>query len=403
MDVVTAFLNGTLKEEIYMLQPEGFVTKGKETLVCHLRKSLYCLKQSPRCWYEELSEYLTGLDFEHCTSEPCVFFRWRGSDLTIITVYVDDLIRLVDVIADLIDLKKSLTDRFRMKDLGPLNHCLGISIKQSDSEIQIHQELYITNMLQKFGLNDGYPVHTPADPSVKLVKDDGISGKADKTLFRQIIGSLQYVVSGTRPDIAYAVNAVVRFSSDPSEAHLAAAKRILKYLKGTIDLALTYVKTPDDEVIGYSDADWAGDHNSRKSTSGNVFVLGSSTITWSSWKQTSVALSTVEAEYIALCLATQEVAWIRQLLDELDQKPLKPTIMNEDNQGAISVAHNPVNHKRTKHIDIIFHYVREAVLNNVIELVYCPTKEMLADVFTKAIPRDQFEYLREMMGLKLIK
>ena len=282
MDVVTAFLNGTLKEDIYMAQPEGFVTKGKETLVCHLLKSLYGLKQSPRCWYEELSNNLTGLDFKFCTSEPCVFFRWRGSDLTIITVYVDDLILLVGVIADLIDLKKSLTDRFKMKELGPLNYCLGISIRQSDGEVQIHQKQYIANILQRFGLSDEYPANTPADPSVKLVKDDGISGKADKTLFRQIIGSLQYMVSGTRPDIVYAVNAVAKFSSDPSEAHLTAAKRILKYLKGTMNLALTFVKTPDDEVVGYSDADWASDQDSRRSTSGNVFVLSSGVITWSS-------------------------------------------------------------------------------------------------------------------------
>ena len=145
MDVVTAILNGTLKEDIYMSQPEGFVTKGKETLVCHLRKSLYGLKQSPRCWYEELSEYLTGI----APVNQCVFFRWRGSDLTIVMVYVDDLILLVD----LIDLTESLTDRFRMQDLGPLNYCLGISIKQSNGEIQIHQKQYITNMLQKFAHN----------------------------------------------------------------------------------------------------------------------------------------------------------------------------------------------------------------------------------------------------------
>ena len=323
--------------------------------------------------------------------------------MTIITVYVDDLILLVDVGKDLIDLKQSLADRFRMKDLGPLNYCLGISIKQSKNEIQIHQRQYIANILQRFGMDDAYPTHTPADASVRLVKDDGVSEKADKTMFRQIVGSLQYAVSGTRPDIAYAVNTVARFSSYPSQAHLTAAKRILRYLKGTIDLTLTYVKTDSDSVVGYSDADWAGDQDSRKSTSGNLFMLGSGAISWSSREQTSVALSTVEAEYIALCLATQEVAWIRQLLDELDQKPLKPTVMNEDNQGAISVAHNPVNHKRTKHIDIKYHYVPEAVVNKAIELAYCPTKEMLADVLMKAIPRDQFEYLRDLIGLKPIK
>ena len=399
MDVVTAFLNGELKEEIFMSQPPGFVEKGKEELVCRLKRSLYGLKQSSRCWYDELRVYLTEIEFQQCTSEPCVFYRWQDDSLSIVTVYVDDLIIMVDVIENLIEIKEKLASRFKMKDMGSLSYCLGIGVRQSDGMIQIHQRQYIASMLQRFGMQDAYPVHTPSDPSVNLVKDDGVSAKADKRLFQQIIGSLQYAVSCTRPDIAYAVNNVARYSSDPSEAHLTAAKRILRYLKGTIDLAITYVRTYDDQLIGYSDADWAGDQDSRKSTSGNLFLLGSGAITWASKKQTSVALSTVEAEYISLCLATQEVAWIRQLFDELDQKPTGPTVIMEDNQGAIAVAHNPVNHKRTKHIDIKYHYVRDAVESGMIELRYCRSSDIVADALTKALVRDQFEGLRAQMGL----
>ena len=190
MDVVTVFLNGMLKEEIFMSQPPGFVEKGKEELVCRLKRSLYGLKQSPICWYDELRVYLTEIEFRQCTSEPCVFYRWQDDSLSIVTVYVDDLIIMVDVIENLIEIKEKLASRFKMKDMGSLSYCLGIGVRQSDGMIQIHQRQYIASMLQLFGMQDAYPVHTPSDPSVNLVKDDGVSAKADKQLFRQIIGSL---------------------------------------------------------------------------------------------------------------------------------------------------------------------------------------------------------------------
>ena len=195
------------------------------------------------------------------------------------------------------------------------------------------------------------------------------------------------------------MSSVAKFCNQPTELHLTAAKRVLRYLKQTRDLSLTYVKNTPEAIIGYSDADWAGDVKDRRSTSGNVFLLGGAAITWASKKQNSVALSTVEAEYMALSVATQEAIWLRQLQEELGMKDAGPTLIYEDNQGAISMAKNPVFHKRTKHIQIRYHFVREAVEDEVITLEYCRTSEMLADSFTKPLPREQFERLRIGIGL----
>ena len=201
-----------------------------------------------------------------------VFYWWENGQLTIVTMYVDDLILMADLMDCLLNIKASLASTFRMKDLGPLNFILGISVRQTDGQIQLHQKQYILNMLARFDMLDAYPVYTPSDTSVHLVKDDRVSGKADKKLFQQIMGSLQYAVSGTRPDIAHAVNKVARYSNDPSEVHLTAAKRILQYLKGTQDMAITYVKGEIDELLRYSNADWAGDKDSCRSTSGHLFL-----------------------------------------------------------------------------------------------------------------------------------
>ena len=401
MDVTTAFLNGTLKEDIYMNQPAGFEEPGNEHSVCHLKKSLYGLKQSPRCWYEELSTHLVTTGFQQSRADPCVFYKWIEGQLTIISVYVDDLILLTDLISEMKEIKKNLSLRFKMKDLGALNYCLGIGITHGKGWMQIQQRQYITNLLDRFNLKDAAYVTTPADISVPLVVDDGVSMPADQQLYQRMIGSLQYAAGGTRPDIAYIVGVLARFCHKPNQLHLTAAKRVFRYLGGTADLALTYNGSGNENLTGYSDADWAGDRDSRRSTSGNVFVLGNGAITWSSKRQNSVALSTVEAEYMALSQATQEAVWLRRLTEELGQTNQEATTIYEDNQGAICTAQNPVFHRRTKHIHIRYHYVREAVSDNTIKLVYCPTSEMSADLLTKTIPKDQYEYLREKLGLRL--
>ena len=401
MDVVTAFLNGTLKEEIYMQQPEGYAQPGSEHLVCKLKRSLYGLKQSPRCWNSSFTEFLEFIGFEQNTADPCVFARTKGDDFTVVAVYVDDLIVIAKTLDKMNGVKGSLAERFEMKDLGEIHYCLGISIERDEERkcIWMHQRQYILAMIEKYGLSQAKTVATPADMSVQLKKDDGVSKEVDHTIYQSMVGSLLYSAVATRPDIAQAVGVVSKFSSKPNAAHLTAVKRILRYLKGTADLSLKFVKSCNGSLIGYSDSDWAGDVDDRHSTTGNLFQMAEGPISWLSKKQPIVALSTSEAEYVALSAATQEAVWLRRFLSGLEVAELEPTTIMEDNQGTIAIAKNPVAHSRTKHIDIRYHYVREAVQEGAVSLEYCPTEDMTADLLTKPLPRGRFEALRSAMGL----
>lgn len=400
MDVITAFLNGKLEQEIYMQQPEGYCKPGEEHLVCRLKKSLYGLKQSPRCWNKEFRNYMAELGFRESEADPCIFVR-SDETMTIVAVYVDDLILLSESEESMKMLKEDLEAKFRMKDMGELHYCLGINVEIDSKEgsLQIHQRLYIQNILKKYGLMNVNPVLTPADMSVKLKKNDGISNPVDLKTYQSMVGSLIYAAMATRPDIAQAVAVVSKFCSNPSEAHLTAVKRIFRYLKGTANLGLKYCYSDDHDLIGYSDADWGGDLDDRHSTTGNIFLLSGGAISWLSKKQCVVSLSSTEAEYIALSTATQELVYLRRLLSDLGVQHDKPTVLMEDNQGTIALAQNPVFHARTKHIDIRHHYVREAIQKNVISLQYCHTKNMIADVLTKAVVKTQFQRLIRLMGL----
>ena len=255
-------------------------------------------------------------------------------------------------------------------------------------------------LLEKYRLSEANIAVTPADINVQLKKDDGFSKPVDATNYQSMVGSLLYTAVATRPDIAQAVGVVAKFCSKPHEAHLTAVKQILRYLKGTSDLGLKFVKSDCAEPVGYSDADWAGDTDDRHSTTGNLFLMSGSPMSWLSKKQPIVALSTSEAEYVALSMATQEAVWLRCFLSGLTATELeKPTAIMEDNQGAIAIARNSICQARIKHIDIRFHYVREAVQQKSIILQYCPTENMIADLLTKSLSRNRFETLRSAMGL----
>ena len=237
----------------------------------------------------------------------------------------------------------------------------------------------------RFRMTEANIVSTPVDTSVKLKRNDKTSKQVSSVLYQSIVGSLLYAAIATRPDIAQAVGAVSKFSSSPTEAHLTAAKQILRYLKGTANYGIKYQKSDSGNLIGYSDADWAGDCDDRHSTTGNLFLMAGGPVSWLSKKQAIVALSTSEAEYVAVSTATQEAVWLRRLLLDLKSPLDCPTVIMEDNQGAIAIARNPIVQTRTKHIDIKYHYVHEAVQDGVISLQYCPTNDMIADLLTKGL------------------
>ena len=399
MDVTSAFLNGDLTEDIYLSQPEGFVVPGKEDCVLKLNKSLYGLKQSPRCWNESLDTFLKELGFTQSSSDSCIYTCSVENDISVIAVYVDDLIIASKSHSRVSQIKAAFSNKYKMKDLGRLNYFLGVNVIQNNDKLFINQTAYASALLKRFNFENSKPVQTPMEPNVKLEKANENSNLCDKNLYQSAVGSLLYISMRTRPDLTYAVNQVARFCSNPTEQHWCAVKRILRYLNGTIDFGIMYSKKHSIDYKGFSDSDWAGDQTDRKSTSGYCFQFSGGVISWRSSKQNCVALSTAEAEYVALAGATQEAIWLSRLLREMRVEINEPIVIFEDNQAAISISNNPTHHPRTKHIDIKYHFVRNAVLNNEITLKYCPTNNMLADIFTKSLSADKFCFLRNMLGM----
>ena len=311
---------------------------------------------------------------------------------------VDDLLLIAKTMEQIEQMKRSLSDTFKMKDLGQLQYCLGVNFNWSTNGVSLCQKQYLSRILEKYGMSEANTVSTQMDPNVKLVKDDKCSKKLDPIQYQSMVGSLLHAARATRPDITHAVGIVSKFNSEPTVAHLTAVKRIYRYLKGTLDLALHYEAT-GKQLLGYSDADWANDLDNRHSTTGNVFIMSGGAVSWLSQKQSTVALSTAESEYIALGSATQDAIWLRQLLGDLNVDVSSSLEILEDNQGAIAMAKNPVWHKRMKHIDIRHHFIRETVHNGIISLSYCPTKEMVADIFAKSLPRAQIEKLKRQVRI----
>jgi len=399
LDISTAFLNGELKEDIYMKQPEGFQVKGKEHLVCKLKKSIYGLKQSPRCWNEALDKQLKNMKFKQSANDPCIYILQSGEEVFIIAVYVDDIIlcgKNQDRINEFIGM---IGDKFDIRDMGTLKYFLGVKILYLDSgAIWIGQPTYTRELLSKVSMEKSKPVATPVESGCKFVKSKDTDDIVYQEFYQSAVGQLLYLSTRTRPDIAYAVGNVARFSSKPSQQHWIAVKRIFRYLNGTINHGLLFDNKSN--VEGFSDADWAGNLDDRKSTSGYVFMMSGAAISWNSKKQSCVALSTAEAEYIALAKASQESVWLQRLLIDMGEKQKNAIIIHEDNQSAIAMAKNPSFHGRAKHIDMKYHYVRELVKDDKIELRYCETGNMIADMMTKGIAKTQFEKLRSMIGLK---
>ena len=317
-------------------------------------------------------------------------------------IYVDDIIAVSNDTEMLEAEKVALCKRFEMVDEGNIHYLLGMAIKRDrDSRIlTISQPGYLEKVLDRFCMQNCKPISTPLEPGKKFQQLSSNDEPFDIQTYQQAIGSLTYVSITTRPDIAAAVSVLSQYMSRPSRVHLMGVKRIMRYLKGTLNFALKFsVDESNPALIGYSDADWAGDADTRKSTSGYVFKIGNGTVSWSSKKQPTVAKSSTEAEYVALSSATQEAIWLRRLMVNLGRKMDTPTIVYEDNKGAIELAKNDEYHSGTKHIDVCHHFVRERVLSKEIDVQYCPTEQMIADIMTKGLSKISFEKIRSMLGI----
>ena len=305
LDVKTAFLNDILKVEIYMELPKGYPTKPVG-VVCKLIKSLYGLKQSPMEWNSALDQYLLSIGFKPTAADPCLYVRNIKEELVLLAVYVDDIVVAASTKALEIAVKKELMSKFEMTDLGELNWYLGMKVTRNPKSgtIYLDQSQYIQKVLEKFSMTEAKPANTPmsSDPDATEKTEP-----ADAP-YREAVGCFMYAMIGTRPDIAYAVSVASRYLENPEVKHWVLVKRILRYLKGTLNMCLCYSRESEG-LLGYSDADWAGDHTDRKSTTGFCFTMSGAAVVWLSKKQPCVALSTTEAEYIALCAATQEAIW----------------------------------------------------------------------------------------------
>ena len=396
MDVKTAFLNGSLHEEVYMKQPEGFVTEGEEHLVCKLKRSIYGLKQSPRCWNIALDTHLRSLNLQQSQADPCVYTS-RGEETVIVAIYVDDILIATENEKTMLKVKKMISEKFDVKDLGELRSFLGVKVEMLSNGIWIGQPGYATKVLEKFDMIDAKPVSTPVDVSQKL-NSASSEPAVDRSHYQSAVGSLLYLSNWTRPDITFAVNNVAKFNCNPTEEHWRAVKRILRYVKGTSNYGILYNKSSKDELIGHCDADWAGDINNRKSTSGYVFTLAGSPISWRSNKQACVALSTAEAEYVALAAAAQEASWLRELLCNFSG-PLEVSTVYSDSKSAMAMTKNPQFHGRAKHIDIKYHYIREEVRKGNVQLNYCPTESMVADILTKGLCKEKHNKFCNIMNI----
>jgi hypothetical protein len=402
MDVKGAYLNGILKERVYMRQPEGYDDESGRA--CQLVKTLYGLKQSGREWNRELDEKLRKRRFKRLRSDPCAYIRQDGEGSEIVTVWVDDLMLFASSAELNARTKAHLRAEWEMTDMGEPTKIVGIEITRSKDAISISQKRYVENILKQQGMQDANPVGMPMDPNIKLEPNpDGGDGNRSNS-FAKLLGELQFLANATRPDIAYAVNRLASYTANPSLQHSTALKRILRYLAGTRDYGITYRKPTEDSPIspnafyGFADAAYANTDD-YKSTSGYVFLASGGAVSWRLKKQTTIALSSTEAEYVALSEAGREASWLRSLHDELGDKQNKPTLIKGDNDGSIAMARNPQFHKRSKHIATRWHWVRDLVEDRALTIESCRDPQQTADVLTKALPKPKHQRHTQEMGL----
>ena len=390
-DVKTAFLNGDLNETVYMEQPEGF-QQQPDQLVCKLKKSLYGLKQSPRQWSQKLSEIMQQFGFRGTLSDPCVFVNHDTG--VIVCIYVDDGL----IFAPNEEASKAMINNLSSKlelSVGDPETYAGMQIEYGTQHVFIHQSSFLDRVIKRFDLQDAKPASTPADAHVKLEKGD--TSIDHDTPFRELVGSLMYLAVVTRPDIAYAVSRVSQYMTCYDNSHMTAAKRIIQYLKATRDMGIVY-EDSGRAIHAFSDSDFAGDHETRRSRTGSVIMTNGGPIVWTSTRQPIVTLSSSEAEFVAANTSVTSLIWINELIRELGLEH-EGMCLFIDNQSAIKMIRNPEFHMRTKHIDVRYKYIRERFQEGLFGIEYIPTEENVADIMTKALSAGPFKKHRDQLVL----
>ncbi|GKA12636.1 retrovirus-related pol polyprotein from transposon TNT 1-94 [Tanacetum coccineum] len=366
-----------LKEEVYVSQPEGFVDPDHPTHVYRLKKALYGLKQAPRAWYDTLSRFLLDNKFSKGAVDPTLFTRKTGKHILLVQIYVDDIIfastdpKACDIFSN------EMSSKFQMSMMGQMSFFLGLQVSQNPGGIFINQSKFALEILKKFGMDSCDPVDTPMVDRLKL-DEDPLGIPVDQTRFRSMVGSLMYLTA-SRPDLVFAVCMCARYQASPTKKHLEALERVFRYPRGTFNWGLRYSKDTAMALTAYADADHA--------------------VSWSSKKQKSTAISTTEAEYIAMSGCCAQILWMRSQLTDYDFAFNKIPLYC-DNRSVIAPCCNNVQHSRSKHIDIRHHFIREQVEKGVVELYFVLTDYQLADIFTKALPRERFEFLLPRLGMK---
>ncbi len=397
LDVKTAFLNGELEEDIYMVQPPGYV-EGGSRMACHLRRALYGLRQAPRAWHTRLKKELEDIGFAASEADPGLYTKKTKTDQVYLLVYVDDILIAAKDIKLVEETKTALLTSFEARDMGDAHIFVGYEIERDRGarRLKIVQRRMASELVTKYGLADGKTKTTPMSTATKLTSSKTDLLDKERFGYAELVGSLLYLSVCTRPDIAYAVGVLARFMSKPSTAHWLAAKAVVRYLAGTTDYGIVFGK--EESLHGFCDADYGGDIDTRRSTTGYVFMLNGGVISWSSRLQATVAVSTAEAEYMAAAQAVKEALWLRKLMVDLDLG--KATVhLFGDNQSALKLLKNPIASVRSKHIDIAYHFARERVARKEVSFDYCKTEDMTADIMTKALPETKFHKCLVLMGV----
>ena len=400
LDVKTAFLNGELEEDIYMVQPPGY-EQGGPGMVCHLRKALYGLRQAPRAWHIKLKKELEKNGFEASEADAGLFILSKGEHKIYMLVYVDDCLIASKHMAGVEHAKKVMRSSFDIRDLGEAKYFLGMEIERdrAGGTIKLSQTKSIVDAVARCGLDDAKINRVPIHVSTHLTKTG--SKPIDKTQvpYMELVGTLLYLASCTRPDISQAVGALSRYMAQPTEQHWKAAKGVLRYLSGTTTVGIAFSKG-GSSLVGYCDWDYAGDVDSRRSTTGYVFTLMGGAVSWSSKLQSTVAVSTAEAEYMSAASAVKEALWLRKLLSDFEVMSTEPVLLFCDSQAALKLLVNPIVSARSKHIDVLHHFARERVARKEVKFEYLRTDLMIADCLTKAVPEHKFLFCCQGMGLK---